>query len=389
MDKGNNTDTKRKMKILHLGNFKSGIDMYVRNSVALAGDDFEFVIVGGADDNSLPFKHKGKEVKTYSISMFRALSPKKDIKALIQAVKIIKKEKPDLVHCHSAKGGVIGRIAARLTGTKSVYTAHAFSFLSSESRKKAKIYLLLEKIARMKSTLLACSESERKLGVDVVGYKEDRALVWSNAVPDSKPQVAESLNPAEDIHIPAPGEKYIVTIGRPSYQKNPLFMVDVAKGIHKKYPEIKFYLLGAGFYSPMLDEMKSLIHEYGLDDVFYILPWLCHAETLRFVEGSMLYFSTSLYEGLPIAVIEAMSLGKAVIASNVLGNKDCIKDGYNGMLLPLDDGIFVDKMCELIEKESLREEMGSNSRKYFESDFLIDNRIKALEDIYRNIISSK
>ena len=135
------------MKILHIGNLKSGIDTYVRNTVALASDKFEFVIVNGADDNSKPYMRHGKQVKTYSIDMYRALNPVKDMKAVVQAIKIIKKEKPDLVHCHSAKGGVIGRFAAFFTGTKVVYTAHAFSFLSAESVKKKQVFLLLEKIA--------------------------------------------------------------------------------------------------------------------------------------------------------------------------------------------------------------------------------------------------
>ena len=374
------------MKILHIGNLKSGIDTYVRNTVALASDDFEFVIVNGADDNSAPYMRHGKQVKTYGICMYRALNPVKDLKAVMQAVKIIRKEKPDLVHCHSAKGGVIGRFAAFLTGTKVAYTAHAFSFLSAESAKKKKVFLLLEKIAKLNSYLLACSGSERELGIKVVGFKEKKAFAWNNAVPDSLPLIAQNPEIAQsELPVPQAGERYITSIGRPSFQKNPLFMVEVAHGIHLKHPDIKFYLLGVGFYSPMLDDMKALIHQYGMGDTFYLLPWLSHEETLRYVNGSMLYFMTSLYEGLPISVIEAMSLGKAVVASNVLGNKDCVMDGYNGYLLPLEEKVFVEKMNDLIDNDEKRKQMEKNSRAYFESDFLIDNRIKALESIYAEI----
>ena len=376
------------MKILHIGNLKSGIDTYVRNTVALASDEFEFVIVNGADDNSAPYMRHDKQVKTYGICMYRALNPVKDLKAVMQAVKIIRKEKPDLVHCHSAKGGVIGRFAAFLTGTKVAYTAHAFSFLSAESAKKKKIFLLLEKIAKLNSYLLACSGSERELGIKVVGFKEKKAFAWNNAVPDSLPLIAKNPRIAKsELPIPKEEERYITSIGRPSYQKNPLFMVEVAHGIHLKHPDIKFYLLGVGFYSPMLDDMKALIHQYDMDDIFYMLPWLSHEETLRYVNGSMLYFMTSLYEGLPISVIEAMSLGKAIVASDVLGNKDCVKNGYNGYLLPLDEKVFAEKMNELIENDEKRKQMERNSRAYFESDFFINNRIKALEDIYRKIIN--
>lgn len=379
------------MKILHIGNLKSGIDTYVRNTVALASDDFEFVIVNGADDNSAPYMRYGKQVKTYGICMYRALNPVKDLKAVMQAVKIIRKEKPDLVHCHSAKGGVIGRFAAFLTGTKVAYTAHAFSFLSAESAKKKKIFLLLEKIAKLNSYLLACSGSERELGIKVVGFKEKKAFAWNNAVPDAALELSrDSQNSGKenaDNPVPKFGERYITSIGRPSFQKNPLFMVEVAHGIHLKHPDIKFYLLGVGFYSPMLDEMKALIHQYDMDDTFYLLPWLSHEQTLKYVNGSMLYFMTSLYEGLPISVIEAMSLGKAVVASDVLGDKDCVKDGYNGYLLPLEEKVFVEKMNELIEDDEKRKQMEKNSRAYFESEFFINNRIKALEDIYKKIIN--
>lgn len=377
------------MKVLHIGNLKSGIDTYVRNTVALASDDFEFVIVNGADDNSKPYMRHGKQVKTYSIDMYRALNPVKDMKAVMQAIKIIRKEKPDLVHCHSAKGGVIGRFAAFFTGTKVVYTAHAFSFLSAESSKKKKVFLLLEKIAKLNSYLLACSGSERELGIKVVGFNEKKAFAWNNAVPDANEEltrnsqnsrISDSSNP-----VPKEGERYITSIGRPSYQKNPLFMVEVAHGIHLKHPDIKFYLLGVGFYSPMLEDMKKLIQQYDMDDTFYLLPWLSHEETLKYVKGSMLYFMTSLYEGLPISVIEAMSLGKAIVASDVLGNKDSVKDGYNGYLLPLDEKVFVEKMNELVENDDKRKVMERNSRVYFESDFFIDNRIKALEKIYAEI----
>ncbi|WP_317574630.1 glycosyltransferase [Segatella copri] len=382
------------MKILHIGNLKSGIDTYVRNTVALASDKFEFVIVNGADDNSKPYMRHGKQVKTYSIDMYRALNPVKDMTAVMQAIKIIKKEKPDLVHCHSAKGGVIGRFAAFFTGTKVVYTAHAFSFLSAESAKKKQVFLLLEKIAKLNSYLLACSGSERELGIKVVGFNEKKAFAWNNAVPDVDKgltrisqisRISSQKNESSDLPVPKVGERYITSIGRPSYQKNPLFMVEVAHGIHLKHPDIKFYLLGVGFYSPMLEDMKKLIHQYDMDDTFYLLPWLSHEEILKYVKGSMLYFMTSLYEGLPISVIEAMSLGKAVVASDVLGNKDCVKDGYNGYLLPLKEEVFIEKMNDLIENDEKRKEMEKNSRSYFESDFFIDNRIKALEDIYTEV----
>lgn len=366
------------MKILHIGNLKSGIDTYVRNTVSIFDERFDFVIVNGADDNNEPYIRKGKVIKNYHISMYRSLNPINDIKAIYQAVKIIQKEKPDVIHCHSAKGGIIGRFAGFITGVTTFYTPHAFSFLSAKSRKKRLIFLIFEKIARLNSKMIACSESEKKLGINVIHYNNKKAFVWNNAIKN----ITES-----DIVIPRnidSSERFIISIGRPSYQKNPLFMVRVINLVHQKNPEIKFYMVGVGFYSPMLDEMKKLIKEYNLEKVIILVPWLSRAETLGYLKMSALYLTTSLYEGLPIAVLEAMALGKVIISSDVIGNKDCVKDSYNGFLLQMDESEFANKIIILLNDENKIAEMGNNSLKYFKSDFLIDNRIKDLENIYLN-----
>lgn len=364
------------MKILHLGNFKSGIDTYVRSTVEKADERFEFIIVSGADDNSRPYIRHGKVLRNYRICMYRALNPFKDLKAVWQAIQIIKKEKPDIVHCHSAKGGMVGRIASFVTRTRVFYTPHAFSFLSAESGKKRAIFLTMERMTRLNSTMLACSDTERELGMKEVGYREDKAKVWNNSIPAI---TTEHIKRPDGLD---PKERFVISIGRPSYQKNPRLMVEVMRRVHERHSDVKFYLVGVGFYSPMLSEMKALVCRYGLEDVIMLLPWLSHEETLGYLQQSLFYISTSLYEGLPIAVLEAMAMEKAVVATDVIGNKDCVKNCENGYLLENNADSFAEKICELIENKCLREQMGKVSKDFFEKEFLIDNRIKALEDIY-------
>lgn len=362
------------MKVLHVGQMIGGLGVYIRNTVTYISDEFEFVIVHGETDNSKPVMKTGKEVKEYTISLYRKLNPLKDLKGLIQVIRIIQKEKPDIIHCHSAKGGFIGRMAGFLTRSKTFYTPHAFSFLSTQNKIKKRIYLFLERMARLDSFLLACSESEKELGMEQVHYKEKRAYVWSNSVPDAQ------TVPPSDLKETSP---YICYIGRPSYQKNPFFLVNVIREVHKAYPDIRFYILGVGYYSPDLERMKRMITQYQLENTIELFPWLNHNETMGYVKNALFYLTTSRYEGLPLAVIEAMSLGKCIVASDVLGNKDCVKDGYNGYLLPLQENLFTKKIIELIEHPDLTETFGKNSRLLFEKDFLIQNRIPYLEVIYK------
>lgn len=180
-------------------------------------------------------------------------------------------------------------------------------------------------------------------------------------------------------------EKYIVTIGRPSYQKNPFFLVDVIKGVHEVHPEVKFYLLGVGYYSPDLEEMNRMIKEYGLEDAIVLKDWLDHDATMKFVNDALLYLTVSRYEGLPLAIVEAMAMGKCIVASKVVGNVDCVRDGYNGRVIELDAPQFVASLNELLAAPEKIEEYGRNSRKLYEDEFDIRKRIGMLEDIYHEI----
>ena len=143
--------------------------------------------------------------------------------------------------------------------------------------------------------------------------------------------------------------------------------------------------MGVGYYSPELSDVEKRISEYGLDGVVELVPWLSHKEVLEHVRNSLLYLTVSRYEGLPLAVLEAMSLGKAIVASNVVGNIDCVEDGYNGRLLPLEVDVFVSTLCNLLEDENKRYMYGENSRRLFERKFLITHRIGELEQIYKSV----
>lgn len=369
-------ETNKTKKILHIGNIKSGIDTYVRNVTSLANEQFAFIIVGGADDDSKAFVRHGEEVPNYKISLYRSLNLINDVKALFQAVSIIRKIEPDVIHCHSAKGGMIGRIAGWITGVKTYYTPHAFSYLSSNSKIKRYVYLALERMTRFNSSILACSESEKKLALDIVRYKKNKVFVWSNAIPEIKEENVKELS------VLSLKEPYIISIGRPSYQKNPLFMVDVMRKVHEKNKKIKLLLVGVGFHSPLLNEMKSLIVRYELENVITLLPWCSHSETLGYLKNASMYLTTSLYEGLPIAVLEAMALKKTILASNVIGNMDCVQDKYNGYLLPFDEDAFCDKICSLLSDTGENFRMGENSYNLFKKSFCISSRIKELEEIY-------
>lgn len=360
-----------KPKVLHVGQMIGGLDIYIRNSILYADNSFDYVIATGKDDKHDPIVKDGQAVKEYGIHLYRKLNPWRDLLGLIDVVRIIWHEKPDLIHCHSAKGGVLGRIAGWLTHTKTFYTPHAFSFLSTNSKVKKAIFSSIERITKFNANLLACSDSERNLGIEQAGYTSPRAFVWNNSVP--------KVDVTKMAHENFP---YICYIGRPSYQKNTIFWVDVVNKVHQRLPQLKFYLLGVGYYSPDLNEIQKRIDSYGLEDVIVLKPWLNHTTTMQLVKGSLLYLTVSRYEGLPLAVIEAMSVGKAIVASNVCGNIDCVEDNYNGRLLPMDENCFAQAICDLVNSPETLKCFENNSERLFNAKFNIINRIAELEYIY-------
>lgn len=375
------------MKVMMLGQMVGGLDVYIRNTISYADDNIDYLIVKGEADNNKPVIHSGKEVREISISLYRALNPWKDIRGVFQAIKIIRNEKPNLVHCHSAKGGVVGRISAWWCGVPCAYTPHAFSFLCSDNWLKRGIFRAIEKITKFNTYVLACGESERKMAINEVGYRSKRALCWSNSVPDASKEVMTELNEKsrESLQMMENVTNFVAYIGRPSYQKNTLLWLEVIKMVHSVHTEVKFVLFGCGFYAPELDELKAKISEYGLQESVLLLPWLQHDLTMQKMKESLFYMTPARYEGLPLTVLEAMSMGKAIVASDVPGNRDCVKDGVNGRLVALTVEELAKATIELIEKPELREKYGKAAREMFERDFLIDNRIGALMEMYRKI----
>lgn len=366
------------MKILHIGQMIGGLDVYIRNSITYASGDIEYVIMHGKSDQSKPVTCNGAVVKEYLTALQRDLSLTQDAKALWEAVKIIRNERPDVVHCHSAKGGIVGRVAGFLTHTPVLYTPHGYSFLCSSNPKVCWFYKMIERMTRLGASMLACGESEQRLGIEEVGYDEGKALCWHNCVPQFE---------APDVE--ATDDKYVTIIGRPSYQKNPFLLVEVVKRVHERMPCLKFNLLGVGYYSPDLKEMERRIAEIGLQDILVLTPWVSHEEALAQTAGSLLYLTVSRYEGLPLAVVEAMSMGKAIVATNVVGNCDCVRDGENGRLLHVEDADGIaEAIIQIAADDVLRKRYEKRSRELYEQEFMLEKRVKMLEDIYRSFCTA-
>lgn len=370
-----------KRKVLHVLHAVGGVDVYLRLITKnLNPDTFETVIVHGkTDSRTAYFDSQNNQIKEYQIPIDREINLFKDLNSVYSLVKILRKERPDVIHSHSAKGGIIARLASIFYKVNVLHTPHAYSYLSTQSKLKKRLFLTIERgFKHINSILVATSQSELDRGLKDIGYKKSKAKLFNNSVYPIK-QV-----PPLSIGKTWPSE-YICSVGRPSFQKNIELMVDVIFEIKKSKPDIHLVLLGAGLYSPNLEYIKKKIKELDIENNITILGWIDRKDIFNIIHYSTLYLTTSRYEGLPYSVIESLAMGKAIVATNVDGNKDLVKNNFNGFLI---DDANKDQISQavlkLINDDDLRESMGENSQKFFDEKFNMEQNIKILESIYLN-----
>jgi glycosyltransferase involved in cell wall biosynthesis len=367
-----------KIKIAHVLHSVGGVDVYVRFVLDnIDNSKFCSVILHGKHDTNHPFLDKDKEpVKEYRPSIVRDISFIKDLKAIFEIYKILKKERPNIIHAHSAKGGIMGRVVGRLLNIKVIYTPHAFSYLSAETKIKRKIFIFLERFfSKGDGLLLATSNSELKRGLNVVKFDPKRAFYLNNSI--------NSINSIPNLSIPRTWPKeYICTVGRPSYQKNIELMIEILGKINE-FREVHLVIMGVGPVSYRLSNVQDLIKKKNLEKKITLINWTDRDNILSIINDARLYISTSRYEGMPYSVIESLALSKPCLVTNCDGNIDLIKDGVNGFVIS-DENIdtFVEKALCLLSDENALKQFSENAFISFNEDYNISKNILKLEEFY-------
>jgi glycosyltransferase involved in cell wall biosynthesis len=366
------------IKIVHIGRPVSGVGVYI-DLLSKHIDEKKFlnILICNTDENIILPKNKiGDYIKTCHVNLVRELKPLNDFKTLLKIIKIIKIENPDIIHCHSAKAGVIGRLVGFYLKKKTFYTPHAYSYLSSESKLKKNFFIVLERLLSYTNAMtLACSKSEFNRALKDLYINEKKVLIWENSIEDnfkfSNSKILKELP-----------EKFLCSIGRPSFQKNTELLVKAISMSKKEYENIHLVILGAGLYSPSLNKIKQFINDNKLSDNITIIPWLERAQTLEILKNSLFYVSTSRYEGLPYSLIEALALSKPCIVTNVDGNIDLVINNENGFVVNEDQNSISEKISFLYDNNQRISEMASKSRELYLKRFNINNNILKLETIY-------
>ena len=365
-----------RIKIVQVTLTLGGVKTYMEHMLNYSNKKyFDYVIIAPKSPALQNFCEE-ISVRYYPVTSPRSINIFKDISAFFRVVAILKKEKPDILHAHSAKGGFVGRLAAKVTGVKAIYSPHAFSFLSFTGLKRTAFYLLECLTRPITDILLSVSHSEASRAVHEVGYEPEKVKVVLNAIPVNTTLPFRSYNHCDRIGM----------IGRLTEQKNPLLFLNVAKKLLKVFPHLSFSILGAGLTDNLAATINDFIKDHGLVNNVEILSWGNTETSKIFLENIDVFMLTSVYEGLPFSLVEAMAMGIPCVATKVDGNTDVIHNNENGFAcLSVDE--FVDKLRLLIQSEDLRRRLGQAGYRYVKEKHDIQQNIKQLEQIYSSVFT--
>ncbi len=310
----------------------------------------------------------------------RNLNPFADIKALLALVKILKENKYDIVHTHSSKAGILGRVAAKLAGVPVIiHTIHGLPFHEYEKKTLNIIYKLLESRAASFTgkIIVVCPEMMNKAVAAGIGKRNIYEVVYSGIEIEKYFGVAEANVPFSlSDHYPVIGK-----VARLFPLKGHDDLVPIAKNVVKKYPNAKFVLVGDGILRKKLEER---LKREGLFDNFYFAGLVNPDDIPSYIKAFDMTIHLSLREGLARVIPQSFLLKKPVISYDIDGAKDVIDDGKNGYLVkPSDTDTFVRRIIDLADNKIVASEFGERGYRKAVSLFSSEKMVDDIEKIYK------
>jgi glycosyltransferase EpsD len=306
-----------------------------------------------------------------------------NIRAYFKLKKIIRENNYSLIHCHTPMGGVLTRLAgmaARKKGTKIIYTAHGFHFFKGAPLLNWLIYYPIEKwLSKYTDCLITINEEdynlalERNFGGDIrhvhgVGVDLEK---FKPITLEHKRVLRNQLGFKENDFLLFYAAEF-------NANKNQQLLIRSLAEIIKDIPNAKLLLAGHG---PLLGRCMKLAATLNVSDKVHFLGY--RKDIIELLSISDVVVASSKREGLPVNILEAMASGLPVIATDVRGHRDLIKNGHNGYLVDLNKTVEMsEKIRELYHSTDLTLQMGRNGISKVESRYCIDVVVKMLNSIY-------
>ena len=307
-----------------------------------------------------------------------------DLRVWSSVKNIITEECIDVIHVHGTRAytNVVG--PARQLRIPVVYTVHGWSFHDDQSYWTKKGRLFCEKLfVRLSYYTILVSQSDKITGEKHFG--QFRSLVIPNGVDTKKFSPTRPLEDLRTEYKVSPEATLIGYIARITYQKDPLGMIEGFRQAIRQAPDLRLLMVGEG---ELLEQAQQKVRQLGLEGVVWFSSF--RSDIPAILKAIDIYCLPSLWEGMPIGLLEAMAMGKAVIATRVNGSEEVIQHQKNGLLIEsqqpqqLAEAILRLKSDKALRKAMQRSALATVSEKYS-----VDRMTRATEDVYEVFSKTK
>jgi glycosyltransferase involved in cell wall biosynthesis len=313
-------------------------------------------------------------------SLVHPVSPLKDAIALAWLWAFFVRGRFDVVHTHSSKAGLLGRIAAFLARTpRVIHTVHGWSFNDFQGGATYTFFALLERrLARISDRLIVVAASLADKGLALgIGDTGRYALVRAGIDLEAWRNEARRKG-ALKREIPDLRRKVVGVVANLKPQKAPLDFVRVAAKVCAERPDVDFVYVGGG---PLLADARDLAEVLGVGDRVRFLGWKRNPRALA--AGFDVFLLPSLFEGLPCVFPQALALGVPVVASCVDGAAEAVREGVNGFLCqPRDIEALADRVGALLDDSALRRRFSAAARASVGEEFGFDAMARGTAAVY-------
>jgi glycosyltransferase involved in cell wall biosynthesis len=322
-------------------------------------------------------------IKVEVIPMRREPSPVRDLVALFRMWRLFRRVRPDVVHAHGSKGGLLGRFAARLAGVRRVYhTPHVYPFQWARSGVMKLVYLVAERLLwRLSTKVVAVGKGQAEVALSMrVAAPERLAIIPNGVDPDRFDFLSSTENRREvraELGLEA-DELAVGMVARLAPQKGCGHFLRAARIVAEKHPRARFLLIGAG---PLLPSLHALSADLGIRERVMFLGHRPDAD--RLYAGLDIFVLSSLWEGLPYVLLEAQASGLAVVASRIPGCTELVQNGETGYLVELrNEAEISERICELLSSPQDRATMGARGRERVRGGFRLDEFLEKHAALY-------
>jgi glycosyltransferase involved in cell wall biosynthesis len=326
---------------------------------------------------------------TFVPRLVRSIRPVNDLLAVFALRDLIRKERPLIVHTHSSKAGITGRLAARLAGVPVIiHTFHGFGFHERQNPLKKRFFILLEKLcASFCDALIFVSKANMDYARGLaLGEAEKYVLIRSGIPLGHYPAFPRTEAGYKRRELGIPEEAVlIVSLGNFKPQKNPGHFIAAAGRLAGARKNAVFMLIGGG---EGLEAARARAKADGLERRLLFPGW--REDSAGILAAADIFALTSLWEGLPKSLVEAVKTGLPSVCYRTDGVSDILRDGRNGYAVePGDLDTFCARLGELIENPARRAEMAAGAAATDLSEFDIDRMVRSQETLYLDLLKKK